>query len=161
MRLFLFFTFVLILIYSCGDLKNSGEKKVDSSSTSVLKEKVSAFSADSLDILYFKKPFTDSSRYTRFFNAVKVSDSSFEASLARVVSGIPSLMEKPRGCLSEGKIIVPKGGDAFKVYYFSRLGNDSCRYVYEIKEGLFLYYNIIGDLTLALDRFEKDAREVQ
>jgi hypothetical protein len=127
-----------------------------------LETKASSYVAvDSVDILYFIKPFTDSTRYARYFSAVKVGDSSFVNALEAALDGPSSVLEKPRPCLSEGKIIIPRGGDAFKVIYFSRSKEASCNYIYDIRDGVFYYHPLSGEIVKGLNNFETGAKKVQ
>jgi hypothetical protein len=160
MRTILFFSFLAVLISSCGGSDKDKLKQIANVPVASADSKVAAFATDSIDILYFTKPFTDSSRYTRYFSVVKVSDSTLERLLSKTLAGPSSIMDKPRPCLSEGKIVIPKGGDAFKVLYFSRTGDKQCRYIYEIKDGQFLYYQITEELEAGLNKFEKIAVKV-
>lgn len=160
MRTIIICTLLAVLISSCG---GSGKNEVNEAATitETVDSSIAAFAKDSLDILFFTKPFTDSSRYTRYFSVVKVKDSSFESTLSNTLKGPSFIMEKQRPCLSEGKINIPKGGDAYKVLYFSRSGEKQCRYIYEIKDGVFLYYQIPDEMVAALNKLEKVAVKVE
>jgi hypothetical protein len=149
-----------VLISSCGGSGKNEVKEVATVTIAAADPKLAPFATDSIDVLFFKKPFTDSSRYTRYFIMAMAKDSSFEAALSSTLKGPSSIMDKPRTCLSEGKIIIPKGGDAYKTLYFSRSGEKQCRYIYEIKEGLFLYYQIPDDVVAVLNELEKHAVKV-
>jgi hypothetical protein len=81
--------------------------------------------------------------------------------LEAALNGQSALLEKPRPCLSEGKIIIPKGGDAFKVIYFSRSKEASCNYIYDIRDGVFYYHPLSGELESSLNNFENGAKKVQ
>jgi hypothetical protein len=50
------------------------------------------------------------------------------------------------------------GGDAYKVFYFSRAA-DSCRYIYQIKDGEFHYYELPEAIESRLDSLQALARE--
>jgi hypothetical protein len=161
MRAIFFYSFLAVLVSSCGGSDKDKLKRVANVSVASADSNVAVFATDSIDLLYFTKPFTDSSRYTRYFSVAKVSDSTLERLLSITLDGPSSIMDKPRPCLSEGKIVIPKGGDAFKVLYFSRTGENQCRYIYEIKDGQFLYYQITEALEAGLNKFEKIAVKVE
>lgn len=80
--------------------------------------------------------------------------------LEKVMVKQPRVLEKPLNCLSEGKIIIPLKGDAFRVIYFSRL-TTKCPYVYQIKDGLFLYYDMDPELDRKLAELESNSKEVE
>lgn len=115
--------------------------------------------ADSLDILFFKKPFTDKERYQRYFKILHVKDSVLVKTLnySLQLEVVEDLLS-PKKCMSEGKIILPLGGDAFKTIYFSRMETD-CPYLYLIKDGHFLYYPMDTALNRMLNIGEKNAVE--
>lgn len=161
MRTIIFCSFLAVLICRCG---GSGKDKVKENaivSATTADPNITDFAQDSIDILYFTKPFTDSTRYTRYFSVAKVKDSSLDTSLSKILNSPSALMDKPRSCLSEGKIIIPKGGDAYKVLYFSRSGEKQCRYIYEIKDGMFLYYQVPDEMVATLNKLEKVAVKVE
>jgi hypothetical protein len=113
---------------------------------------------DSFDILYYKKPFSDSTRYTRYFRVIHTSDSTLVSELNKIFNGNFVKLMEVKKCLSEGKIILPIGGDAFRVVYFSRIDTD-CSYLYYIKDGEFYYYEMSSLLKEKLNAFEKVAVE--
>lgn len=96
---------------------------------------------DSVDVLFFKKPFEDSLRYQRFFTFKRSGDTALINSLRRSMAVGFQEVSAPKKCLSEGKIIVPYGGEVFKVIYFSRTG-EGCAYLYVIDNGRFHYYSM-------------------
>ena len=145
---------------SCGGPGN-GSGPGQESNLKLETKAISSVAVDSVDILYFTKPFTDSTRYTRYFSAVKVGDSSFVNALEAALNGPSAVLEKPLPCLSEGKIIIPKGGDAFKVIYFSRSKEASCNYIYDIRDGVFYYHPLSGEIVSWLNNFETRAKKVQ
>lgn len=149
----------LFFFSSCGGSGNGPRPESDSKMGAKAAER--SVDEDSVDILYFTKPFTDSTRYTRYFSAVKVGDSSFVNALEAALNGPSAVLEKPRPCLSEGKIIIPRGGDAFKVIYFSRSKEASCNYIYDIRDGVFYYHPLSGEIASGLNNFETGAKKVQ
>lgn len=158
MKGYLIYLVAIIFLTSCGGSENGPGQEINSK---LQTRATSSANLDSLDILYFTKPFTDSSRYTRFFSAVKVGDSSFLKTLEAALRGPSVVLEKPRPCFSEGKIIIPRGGDVFKVIYFSRAGEASCNYIYDIRDGVFYYYPLSGEMVSWLNDFEPRAKKVQ
>jgi hypothetical protein len=119
----------------------------------ILPQQVSSF-----DVIYYKKPFTDSVRYTRYFLATHTGDSALVSELNRIFQGKFVKLAEIKKCQSEGKIIIPLGGDASRVIYFSRIGGD-CSYVYYIKDGEFYYFGMSTLLSEKLDTIEKMAVE--
>ncbi|HSF45162.1 MAG TPA: hypothetical protein VLA58_04100 [Chitinophagaceae bacterium] len=152
MKMLLFLFVPLFFASGCGTGRNT-EKYTSA--------EVQSRAVDSIDILYFKKPFTDSSRYTRYYRTVRVSDSTFYHLLENALSGPSVVMEKPKACLSEGKIIIPKGRDAFKVVYFSRSEQEACNYIYVIRNGLFYYHTLSREILTVLNDFERKAEDVE
>jgi hypothetical protein len=112
-----------------------------------------------VDVLFFKKPFTDSVRYTRYYKVAQTTDDIFFASLKRAFQQNLEKLDAPRECLSEGKIQIPLGGDAFKVVYFSRT-ETGCAYLYIIKDGVFLYYEMPAELNKNLVELEKQSKDL-
>jgi hypothetical protein len=161
MRLDLLFLVAAFFLVSCGGAGNAPRPEKETSNLLDAKNEAHPLSGDSIDILYFTKPFTDTLRYTRYFSAVKVSDSSFLEALDAALSGPSAVLDKPRPCLSEGKIILPKGGDAFKVIYFSRSQEPSCNYIYDIRDGLFYYHPLSLEISSGLNAFETRAKKLQ
>ena len=152
---------VLFFVSSCGGSGNGTGPLQESNSKMKKRAAERSVAVDSVDILYFTKPFTDSARYTRYFSAVKVGDSSFVYALEAALNGPSVVSEKTRPCLSEGKIIIPRGGDAFKEIYFSRSKEASCNYIYDIRDGVFYYHPLSGEIASGLNNFETGAKKVQ
>lgn len=113
---------------------------------------------DSFEVVYYKKPFTDSSRYYRFFEVAITNDSSFIKEMNQVLAGTFDKLPEVKKCLSEGKLIIPMGGEAYQTIYFSRL-ETGCPYLYYIKDGAFYYYEITKLLNEKLNLLEKLAVE--
>lgn len=151
------------VIMSCagGSNKNAEKKPADKDGSGsgetviapIIPQEVSSF-----DVIYYKKPFTDSTRYTRYFLTTHTSDSVLVSELNRIFRGTFDKLPEVKKCQSEGKIILPFGGDAFRVVYFSRTGGD-CSYIYYIKDGEFYYFGISTLLSEKLDAIEKLAVE--
>lgn len=177
MRLFLYFSmmvlrivfivFFLSAVLACGD-GESGVAKKDSADVSSKDEVVRkvdemvfipATIQGPVDILYFKKPFTDSVRYTRYYTLAQTTDTVFFTQLRSAMQQRYDKLDAPRKCLSEGKIQIPLGGDAFKVVYFSR-GETGCPYIYLIQEGMFYYFELPRKLNIHLNELEKQSKEL-
>lgn len=113
--------------------------------------------ADSVEVLYYRKPFTDKERYTRFFSSLATKDTGFIQSLKSILL-LPGVKEDSlRACMSEGKINIPLKGDAYQVVYFSREA-EPCKYLYVIREGQFYYYLLDESLLQKLNELEKQAK---
>jgi hypothetical protein len=113
--------------------------------------------ADSVEVLYFKKPFTDKERYTRFFSTIVTKDTGLIRSLTSilVLQGVKE--DSLRACMSEGKFNIPLKGDAYQVVYFSREVKP-CSYLYVIRDGQFYYYQLDEHLRQKLNELEKQAK---
>lgn len=167
MRLFLYFStmllrlaIIILFVLTLAACGNRASSTSENDSTEVrLEEAVVDQIQGPVDILYFKKPFTDSVRYTRYYKISQSTDSVFFASLKMLLKQDHEKLEGPRKCLSEGKIQIPLGGDAFKVVYFSRV-ETGCAYLYIIKDGSFLYYGMPADLNQYLVELEKQAKDL-
>lgn len=113
---------------------------------------------DSVELLYYRKPFTDKERYTRFFSNLVTRDTGFISSLQSLLR-MPGVKEDSlRNCMSEGKINIPLKGDAYQVVYFSREAAP-CNYLYVIRNGQFYYYVMDRSLQDKLNELEKSARQ--
>jgi hypothetical protein len=168
MRLFLYFFSTMLLrlaivillmstLAACGNMA-PGSSENDSTKVS-LEEGVVDQIQGPVEILYFRKPFTDSVRYTRYYKVAQTTDSVFFASLKKALQQTHEKLEAPRECLSEGKIQIPLGGDAFKVVYFSR-SKTGCAYLYIIMDGAFFYYEMPAELNNYLVELEKQSKDL-
>ena len=149
--------FVLASFLSCERKSKAAHPAIRSSQE---KKAVSAVSTahDSLEIVYYRKPFRDPERYTRFFTVTKIVDPSFFTSLENILRLSGAEEDSLRACMSEGKILIPLGGDAFRTVYFSRAAKP-CEYLYVIRDGAFIYHDMPDSLSQMLDEHEKTARE--
>jgi hypothetical protein len=151
------------LILSCGGSggKNSEMRSTDPVVTETGETEITTFlpqQVSDFDVIYYKKPFTDSVRYTRYFLTTHTTDSALVSELNRIFLGTFEKLPEVKKCQSEGKIIIPFGGDAFRVIYFSRTGGD-CSYIYYIRDGEFYYFSMSTLLSEKLDAIEKMAVE--
>ena len=113
--------------------------------------------SDSVEVLYYRKPFTDKERYTRFFSSLVTKDTGFIQSLKSILL-LPGVKEDSlRACMSEGKINIPLKGDAYQVVYFSREAMP-CNYLYVIRDGQFYYYLLDEPVLQKLNELEKGAK---
>jgi hypothetical protein len=143
---------MLLSFFSC-QVKRQEEANVTKYSETVQVPSYMPNTVDSVDLLYFRKPFTDSLRYQRFFTFIRSGDSSLISALRdNLELGFQEYVN-PIDCLSEGKIIVPHGGDAFRIIYFSRT-QIPCSYIYVIDNGRFRYYPLTENVKKALDEWE-------
>jgi hypothetical protein len=160
-----YFAIVLILFFlaSCaGSNKEKSEKdSVDVNGMQAREKTATSFfpsGVDRFEVVYYKKPFTDSTRYYRFFRVAITSDSSVISEMNRVFIGSYEKLDEVKKCLSEGKLIIPLGGDAYRTIYFSRL-ETGCPYLYYIKDGAFYYFELSPVLNDKLNDLEKIAVE--
>lgn len=113
---------------------------------------------DSLQLVYYKKPFLDKERYTRFFRTVSAKDTVLGRQLKMILSLPGAKQDSIRPCYSEGKVLIPLKGDAFQVIYFSRM-EAPCRYLYLIRDGAFYYYEMDALVEERLNDWEKFSKE--
>jgi hypothetical protein len=150
----------LIFLASCAGSDNERSEKgsVDSISVQTGDKPVIPPAVDSFEVVYYRKPFTDSSRYYRFFTVAITNDSSVIKEVKQVLAGAYEKLPEVKKCLSEGKLIIPLGGEAYQTMYFSRLGT-GCPYLYYIKDGAFYYYEMTPELHKQLNLLENQAVE--
>ena len=155
MRLFIVLAVHLLLASCASSTKRKERELPDHAGAGHVPAQASP---DSMDVIFYDKPFTDPERYTRFFRVTRAGDPPFTASL-RALLLLPGVKEDSlRKCMSEGKILIPLGGDAFRTVYFSRAAKP-CEYLYVIRGGAFFYYEMPDSLRHMLDENEKTARE--
>jgi hypothetical protein len=145
----------------CGLIACNSEQKAGSSdSQSIpvsLSPEITKVTSDSVEVLYYRKPFTDKERYTRFFSSLVTKDIGFIQSLKSILL-LPGVKEDSlRACMSEGKINIPLKGDAYQVVYFSR-EEKPCNYLYVIRDGQFYYYLLDEPVLQKLNELEKGAK---
>ncbi len=110
--------------------------------------------ADSMQVLYFNDPDADSMRYTRFFRFTTIVDS---ASLNVIVLNLDKPFTEfsaPKKCRSEGKMYFFGNQKEIKTIYFSTRC-DTCCYLYFIKDGKYLYFNLTDTVNLKLKEWKK------
>ncbi|MFN5478133.1 MAG: hypothetical protein ACK484_16185, partial [Sphingobacteriales bacterium] len=67
---------------------NSEQKAGSSDSQSIpvsLSPEITKVTSDSVEVLYYRKPFTDKERYTRFFSSLVTKDIGFIQSLKSIL----------------------------------------------------------------------------
>lgn len=96
---------------------------------------------DSIQLLYFKNPFGDSIRYTRFYTYYNTNDTMLIAVLLDELNKSFTVFTEDRKCRSNGKMFLYGKGREIKTIYFAIQEND-CSYLYYIKNGLFYYFTI-------------------
>lgn len=139
---------LLLSFFACQNQPQEKTTETESSATPYIPNAV-----DSIDLLYFKKPYTDSLRYQRFFTYLRSGDSTLIQALRENLHQPFQEFTGPVNCLSEGKIIIPHGRDAFRIVYFSRT-EAPCSYLYVIDNGRFRYYSLAKDVKAKLDQWE-------
>lgn len=154
---------ILVLLSSCGrsDKGNSETLPADSIPVQTEEKPDAAIippGVDSFEIIYYKKPFEDSTRYSRFFKVLNTNDSTVIREIRQGLAGSFEKLPEVKKCLSEGKLIIPLGGDAYRTLFFSRLETD-CPYLYYIKDGAFFYFKITPVMNERLNVLEKLAVE--
>ncbi len=100
---------------------------------------------DSVEILYFKDPYGDPKRYTRYFTFNTVKDKQFTAQVSGFLAANYKKQDAVKSCRSEGKMILHYPREVYKILYFSTKC-DTCCYVYRIDNGVFFYYNLPDSL---------------
>ena len=140
--------FLLVSFFACQNKTQERIASIESQTIQYIPNAV-----DSIDLLYFKKPYTDSLRYQRFFTYLRSGDSTLIQALRENLHQPFQEFTGPVNCLSEGKIIIPHGGDAFRIVYFSRT-EAPCSYLYVIDNGRFRYYSLAKDVKEKLDKWE-------
>lgn len=101
----------------------------------------SLWKADSLQILYYDNPDGDSLRYSRFFTYTETGDTERVGEFLKEVDQVFVQQPAVKDCRSEGKLFLLQGETILKTVYFSTR-NDSCAYMYFIKDGSFIYFPV-------------------
>ncbi len=113
---------------------------------------------DSIQVLYYDDPDGDSLRYSRFFRYAVTADT---ATISQLLSGFEKPFNEslvPRACRSEGKMFLFAKEKELKTVYFSTRC-DSCCYLYFIKDGKFLYYDLNESARAAIRELKKQSRK--
>ncbi len=99
-RLFTGICLLAFFIFACNNL-NKEKDKTDSLHIQNAPDSIQHLSpvpekVMSADILFFRKPFEDSTRYTRFFKSLQTSDTMFMASLRETFRGKSEKLSGPK-----------------------------------------------------------------
>lgn len=113
---------------------------------------------DSVEILYFKDPYGDPKRYTRYFTFNTVKEKQFTAQVSGFLDSNYIKQDTVKNCRSEGKMILHYPREVYKILYFATKC-DTCCYVYRIDNGVFLYYNLPDSLRGYLLKNKAYARD--
>lgn len=108
--------------------------------------------ADSLQILYYDDPDGDSLRYARYYTYVATADTAVLGVFERVLKTPYTETPQRRPCRSEGKIYLFGKAEPLKTVYFSTRYHDGCRYLYVIRDGNFLYFDMGPELITVLEQ---------
>jgi hypothetical protein len=111
---------------------------------------------DSIQVLYYDDPDGDSLRYSRYFRYAVTADT---AMISQLLSGFEKPYNEslaPRVCRSEGKMFLFANEKELKTVYFSTRC-DSCCYLYFIKDGKFLYYDLNESTRAAIGELQKQS----
>jgi hypothetical protein len=153
--------FVFFLLFFSIAACNTSEDPATKDTVAVVEQ--SAFAPgplrpDSIEVIYYQKPFTDKERYTRFFSNLVTRDTGLIRNLMSVLALTGVKEDSIRTCMSEGKINIPLKGDAYQVVYFSREANP-CNYLYVIRNGQFFYYTLDATIMEKLNQMERLAKK--
>ncbi|MBN8876828.1 MAG: hypothetical protein J0I32_04725 [Sphingobacteriales bacterium] len=144
---------LFIFFVGCSDNKSHppvGNTKMKQDSTGVKSDKsvstaldIEPFikETDSLQIFYYDNPYGDSVRYARFYQYTSTSDTGVIEEIVAAFQQPYEIKDQVNKCRSEGKLYLFGGEEPLKTVYFSTL-SDSCRYLYFIKNGMFVYVNM-------------------
>ena len=113
---------------------------------------------DSIQVLYYDDPDGDSLRYSRFFHYAVTGDT---ATIRQLLSGFEKPFREslaPRACRSEGKMFLFANEREVKTVYFSTRC-DSCCYLYFIKDGKFLYYDLTESARTTIGELKMQSRK--
>lgn len=114
---------------------------------------------DSAEVIFYKDPYGDSLRYTRFFTFTTLKDSATLKTISAALADTSYTIKAGQpACRSEGKIILHLSADVFKTVYFSTKC-DSCCYLYVINEGQFANFPLPGGVRTVLENAKPLAKE--
>ncbi|MDX2047982.1 MAG: hypothetical protein SFU87_14420 [Chitinophagaceae bacterium] len=115
---------------------------------------------DSVQLLYYKDPYGDPERYTRFFTVLSTADTSLINPVLHNLDRIFFKQDKVRDCRSEGKMYLfnRQNEDPLQTIYFSTRC-DSCCYLYYIKNGAFYYFSLDNNTKQVLSANKAKSKE--
>src|SRR5688500_72949 len=152
--------FCVLLISSCNDDTKSPSKDLPAAyqPKKGLEVEPELQKTDSLQLLYFNDPDGDSVRYTRFYSHTISKDSTTINTLLKGLNQPFEQLNEVKKCRSEGKIYLFAEQEPLKTIYFSTRC-DSCCYLYFIKDGAFLYFQLSRDLSTILKNEKAKAQK--
>ena len=112
---------------------------------------------DSLQILFYDNPDSDSLRYDRYFTYVSLNDTSFINTLLENLAKPFQQYDAVKKCRSEGKMYIYSNGRPINTVYFSTRC-DKCCYLYYIHHGRFYYIEITNEIIQELKRHRQNAK---
>lgn len=134
---------ILLVFFAC---QTGEEKKVEETADTLVLETGLTIEpllqkTDSIQFLYFKNPFGDSLRYTRFYTYHNTNDTSIISTILNQFNKGFIVLTEDKQCRSNGKMFLYGKGNEIKTIYFAIQDNE-CSYLYYIKNGLFYYFTI-------------------
>lgn len=153
------FSVLVSLLYGCSNPANDTGKKKSASSNIIisgLHAEPRLLNTDSIQVLFYNDPFGDSLRYTRFYKYVATADTSLIKNVLSNLDQVYVAVARIKECRSEGKMHCYAKGEVVKTIYFATRC-DSCCYLYYIKNGEFLYFNLNGTLIKQLNNWKRIA----
>lgn len=113
--------------------------------------------ADSISVLFYKRPFTDDKeQYTRFYTSYQ-SGSDTVIALLRANMAQPFTEDSLRDCRSEGKMFVFSKGKVAQTIYFTTQ-SAQCTHLYFINTGRYYYFPYQEALQKRLQVLKKLAK---
>lgn len=114
---------------------------------------------DSAEVIFYKDPYGDSLRYTRFFTFTTLKDSSTLKTIKAALADSNYIIKAGQpDCRSEGKIILHLSVEVYKTVYFSTKC-DTCCYLYVINEGRFAKFSLPMGVRSVLENAKLLAKE--
>lgn len=130
-----------------SDMETSGTRSDMARKTAIL-----SVVPDSVQILYYDDPDGDSLRYARFYSYTATADTATLGTLMRGLDQPYYESAQRRPCRSEGKIYLFSEAEPLKTVYFSAQNDQGCRYLYVIRDGHFLYFDMTPGLVAVLEQ---------
>jgi hypothetical protein len=140
------FTIILLFFTRCSGPNEKNETGVKTNSFSAFDLDAGFALIDSMQVLYYDDPYSDSLRYSRFYSRLDVNDSNNIKIIKEQLHQPYVIKQGADSCRSEGKIYLYQHSEPVKTIYFSTKAPD-CAYVYFIKDGAFYYFEIINAFT--------------
>ncbi len=156
----------LLIAQACSDGDDTSSTTVqdttsvqakDTTPTTAVKLAPSMQHTDSVQIIYYNYPDGDSLRYTRFFKYTNATDTGFLSLIKQSLLQTISLKNEVKDCRSIGKMYLFSHNDPVKTLYFSNR-QDSCRYLYFIQDGNFVYLDLPENLEKSLIEKKRESK---